>query len=133
VKPDERSFRIALIADRFVNPPPGGLDGLAAAAEAGWGVMQLPAADYPDALAGRMLAEVAEQVEEFSRHGYDFVVVGECGGLASALAEVGLPVPDQIVPATADELLGLLKTRPAPPVSNWSWLSARTQSDDRPG
>jgi hypothetical protein len=133
VKPDERSFRIALVADHFVNPPPGGLDGLAAAAEAGWGVMQLPAADYPGELAARMLAEVAEQVEEFSRHGYDFVLVGECGGLAPALAAVGLRVPDQIVPATAHELLGLLKARPAPPASSWSWLTARTQPDDRPG
>jgi hypothetical protein len=130
VKPDERSFRIALIADRFVNPPPGGLDGLAAAAEAGWGVMQLPAADYPDALAARMLAEVAEQVEEFRRHGYDLVVVGECQGLAAALAAVGLPVPDQIMPVTAHELLGLLKARPAPPASSWSWLARR---GDRPG
>jgi len=133
VKPDERSFRIALVADHFVNPPSGGLDGLAAAAEAGWGVMQLPAADYPDALAARILAEVAEQVEEFSRHGYDFVVVGECGGLAAALAAVGLPVPDQIRPATADELLGLLNARPAPPASSWSWLTERTQPGGCPG
>ena len=130
MKPDERSFRIALVADRFVNPPPGGLDGLAVAAQAGWGVMQLPAADYPDEIAARVLAEIAEQAEEFSRHGYDFVVVGECRGLAAALAAVGLPVPDQIEPATADELLGLLKARPAPPASSWSWLAGR---GDRPG
>jgi hypothetical protein len=132
MKPDERSFRIALVADRFVNPPPGGLDGLAAAAQAGWGVMQLPAAVYPDALAERILAEVAEQVEEFSRHGYDFVVVGECGGLTAALAAVGLPVPDQILPSTAEELLGLLKARPAPPGSSWPWLAASTPPSDRP-
>jgi hypothetical protein len=123
VKPDERSFRIALVADRFVNPPPDGLDVLAVAAQAGWGVMQLPAADYPDEIAARVLAEVAEQVEEFSRHGYDFVVVGECGGLPAALAAVGLPVPDQIRPSTTEELLGLLQARPAPPGSSWSWLA----------
>jgi hypothetical protein len=34
VKPDERSFRIALVADRYVNPPPGGLDALAVLARA---------------------------------------------------------------------------------------------------
>jgi hypothetical protein len=130
VKPDERSFRIALVADRFVNPPPGGLDGLAAAAEAGWGVMQLPAADYPDALAARILAEIAEQVEEFTRHGYDFVVAGECAGLAPALAAVGVPVPDQITPATAAEMLDFLTGRPAPPASSWSWLARR---GDHPG
>lgn len=123
MKPDERSFRIALLADRFVNPPPGGLDGLAVAARAGWGVMQLPADDYPAQLAGRILAEVAEQLEEFSRHGYDFVLVGECGGLPAALDAVGLPVPDQIMPSTRQELLGLLMARPAPPGSSWPALA----------
>jgi hypothetical protein len=47
MKPDARSFRIALVADRYVNPPPGGLDAVAVAAQTGWGVMQLPADDYP--------------------------------------------------------------------------------------
>ena len=39
---DERSYRVALVADRYVNPAPGGLDGLAVLATAGWGAMQLP-------------------------------------------------------------------------------------------
>ena len=78
MKPDERSFRIALVADRYVNPPPGGAAArVAAAAEAGWGVMEPPPADYPADIAARLLAEVAEQAEEFSRHGYDLVLVGE--------------------------------------------------------
>jgi hypothetical protein len=95
VKPDERSFRIALVADRYVNPPPGGLDALAVLAEAGWGAMQLPADDYPAEIAARVLAEVTEQAEEFGRHGYDFVLVGDRDGLAEALAAAGLGVPDQ--------------------------------------
>lgn len=117
-------MRIALAADRYVNPPPGGLDGLAVFAEAGWGVMQLPAADYPPQTAARMLAEVAEQVEEFSRHGYELVVVGECDGLAVALAEVGVPLPDQIIPATAAELRGFLDSRPDPTAGHWARLVA---------
>jgi hypothetical protein len=123
VKPDERSFRIALVADRYVNPPPGGLDGLGVLAAAGWGVMQLPAEDFPAAITARILAEVAEQAEEFSRHGYDFVLVGECAGLVAALAAVGVAAPDQIVPSSAAELLAFLQARPAPPVSDWSWLA----------
>jgi hypothetical protein len=123
MKPDERSFRVALLADEFVNPPPGGVDGLAAAAQASWGVMQLPAADYPAEIAARMLAEVAEQLAEFSRHGYDFVLVGERDGLGEALAAAGLAVPDQITPASAAELAGYLAARPAPAVSTWSWLT----------
>ncbi len=117
MKPDARSFRIALVADRYVNPPPGGpdaVDAVAAAAEAGWGVMQLPPDDYPAEVTGPLLAEVAEQVEEFSRHGYAFVLVGGHPGLAGALARVGVPVPELITPATSVELLEFLNGRPAP-------------------
>jgi hypothetical protein len=123
VKPDERSFRIALVADRYVNPPPGGLDALGVLARTGWGAMQLPADDYPADIAGRVLAEVCEQAEEFSRHGYDFVLIGDRDGLAAALAAAGLTVPDQITPADAAELLEFLSARPAPAVASWSWLN----------
>lgn len=129
MKPDERSFRIALVADQYLNPPPGGLDGLAVLAEAGWGVLQLPTGDYPADIAARILAEVAEQLEEFSRHGYDFVVVGECDGLSPALAAVGLPVPDQITPSSTADLLGFLTARPVPPARSWTWLSADDPAD----
>jgi hypothetical protein len=123
VKPDERSFRIALIADRYVNPPPGGLDALAVLARADWGAMQLPADDYPADIADRALAEVTEQAEEFSRHGYDFVLIGDRDGLAEALAAADLAVPDKILPADAAQLLDFLTARPAPAVSSWSWLN----------
>jgi hypothetical protein len=124
VKPDERSFRIALVADRYVNPPPGGLDALAVLATADWGAMQLPADDYPADIAARVLAEVTEQAEEFSRHGYDFVLIGDRDGLAEALAAAGLAVPDQIVPSDAAQLLDFLNGRRSPAVSSWSWLNA---------
>jgi len=111
---DERSYRIALTADRYVNPEPDGLDGLGVLAEAGWGVIQLPAEDYPAAVADRILAEVAEQVQEFHRHGYDLVLVGENDKLAGALAAVGVAVPDQVVPASAAGLRAFLDARPLP-------------------
>ena len=95
---DARSFRVALTADAYVNPPPGGVDGLAVLDEAGWGVMQLPAADYPAGMTGRILADIAEQVLEFHRHGYDIVLVGEHAGLAGALADVAVPFPAGISP-----------------------------------
>ncbi|HSS90177.1 MAG TPA: hypothetical protein VLL69_12730 [Streptosporangiaceae bacterium] len=117
MKPDGRSFRIVLAADRYVNPPPGGLDAVAVAAQAGWGVMQLPADDYPPEVAGPLLAEVAEQMEEFTRHGYGFVLVGERAGLAEALADAGVPLPDGISPGTAAQLAGFLDGRPAPRAS----------------
>lgn len=108
---DARSYRIALVADCYVNPAPGQLDGLAVLAAAGWGVMQLPADDYPAEVAQQLLAGIAEQVEEFSRHGYTFVLVGERDGLAAALAQAGLAVPDRITPASADELAAFLALR----------------------
>jgi hypothetical protein len=117
MKPDERSFRIMLVADGYVNPPPGGLDAVAVAAQTGWGVMQLPADDYPPEVAAPLLAEVAEQVEEFSRRGYGFVLVGERDGLAEALAHVGVGVPDGIAPASAAELREFLAAQPAPPAT----------------
>jgi hypothetical protein len=114
MKRDERSFRVALVADRFVNPPPDGVDGVAAATETGWGVVQLPADDYPDAVAQRLLFEVAEQLEEFSRHGYDIVLVGGRDGLAEALARVGLALPDAITPENFVALREFLDNRPEP-------------------
>jgi hypothetical protein len=114
MKPDARSFRVALVADRYVNPPPGGPDAVAVAMQAGWGVMQLPPGDYPAEVTGALLAEVAEQVEEFYRHGYAFVLVGDCPGLTDALARVGVAVPDQITPPTSVQLLEFLQRQPAP-------------------
>ena len=112
---DERSFRVALVADRYVNPPAGGLDGLAVLAAAGWGVMQLPDDAYPAEVARLLLAEVAEQVEEFSRHGYLFALVGERDGLGEALARAGVAVPPRVVPASAAELSEFLAAQPVPP------------------
>ena len=111
---DDRSYRVALVADRYVNPAPGQPDGLAVLAAAGWGVMQLPDDGYPAEVARQLLAGIADQVEEFSRHGYTFVVVGERDGLAEALAGAGVAVPDGIVPATAAELGEFMAAQPVP-------------------
>src|SRR6266567_8423301 len=110
---DARSLRVALVADRYVNPPPGGIDGIDAAAGTGWGVVQLPSDDYPPAVAQRLLFEVAEQAEEFARHGYDLVLVGGREGLAEALARVGLAVPEDISPGSLVELREFLGGRPS--------------------
>lgn len=112
---DERSYRVALVADRYVNPAPGQFDGLSVLAATGWGVMQLPDDGYPAEVAQQLLAGIAEQIEEFSRHGYAFIVVGERDGLTEALALVGVAVPDRIAPASAAELGDFLAAQPIPP------------------
>jgi hypothetical protein len=114
MKRDERSFRVALMADSYVNPGPDGVDGVAAAAQTGWGVVQLPPDDYPADLVTLLLFEVAEQAEEFARHGYDLVLVGHCEGLAEALARVGLGLPDGTAPGSTAQLLEFLRARPTP-------------------
>jgi len=78
-------------------------------------VMQLPDDAYPAEVAGLLLAEIAEQVEEFSRHGYVFVLVGERDGLGEALARVGVGLPPRVEPASAGELSEFLAAQPDPP------------------
>ena len=105
---DARSFRVALVASGLVNPSPGGIDALAVLEQEDWGVLQLPAADYPDEVAAPLLDEVAEQTGEFARHGYRLAIVGACTGLDEALARHGVASLLRIEPSTADELRAFL-------------------------
>ena len=111
---DRRSYRVALVADRYLNPPKGGLDAIPILLEAEWGAMQLPADDYPSAVARPLLEQVAEQVEEFHRRGYDAVVIGKREGLDEALAAAGVPRLDRIEPANARSLRAFLSRRKPP-------------------
>lgn len=113
-EPDSRSFRVALVADAYVNPPPGGLDVIAVLIEAGWGAVQLPADNYSNEIAAPLLEQVAEQTEEFHRRGYDVVIIGSRAGLDDALAALSVPRPDQISPTSAGELQAFLRKRPPP-------------------
>jgi hypothetical protein len=105
---DARGYRVALITDELVNPPEGGIDGLAELERAGWGAMQLPSRAYPDAVARPMLEQAAEQAEEFARHGYTLAVVGRRPGLAKALAAYGIRDLPVIAPRSAEELRAFL-------------------------
>lgn len=105
---DARSFRVALVTSELLNPADGGLDALAVLEREDWGALQLPAADYPDEVAGPLLDQVAEQAEEFARHGYRLVIVGAREGLDEALARRSLDPLPQSSPATADELRAFL-------------------------
>ena len=108
---DERGRRVAVVADELVNPTVGGLDAMAVLEHGGWGVIQLPAAWFPEAVAAPLLEQVAEHVEEFVRHGYDVVLVGEGAGLEQALAAVHVAPPDAVSPHTAAELHAFLAAR----------------------
>lgn len=111
---DRRSFRVALVADEYLNPPPRGLDVIPILLEGDWGVIQLPADVYPREVAVLLLEQVAEQTEEFHRHGYDVVVIGSRAGLEEALAAVGLTKLERIKPTSARSLESFLRKRPPP-------------------
>lgn len=111
---DKRSYRVALVADNYLNPPAGRLDAVPILLEADWGAIQLPANDYPSPVAEPLLEQVAEQVEEFHRRGYDTVLIGRRDGLDEALAAVGVPHLDRIEPAGPAALRAFLRKRPPP-------------------
>jgi hypothetical protein len=111
MQPDERGFRVALVADDLVNSAPPDFDALRVLERAGWGAIVLPPTWYPEDVAVELLNQVAEQVEEFVRHGYEVVCVGSCEALADALGRLGVDMPDTIAPAGEAELLTFLANR----------------------
>jgi hypothetical protein len=101
---DARSYRVAVVADRFVNPGLGEWDALPLLSELGWGVIQLPSDKYPDAVAMPLITQVAEHVDEFLRHGYQVVLIGERAGLDDALKELRVAPLRTCDPATGSDL-----------------------------
>jgi hypothetical protein len=108
-----------------LNPPDRALDLIPILLEAKWGVIQLPADVYPREVAAPLLEQVAEQTEEFHRHGYDVVVIGRRTGLKEALAAAGVPRLDQLEPVNAGALQAFLRDRPAPRAGRASKRKAR--------
>jgi hypothetical protein len=109
VEGDERGWRVALIAGELVNPADGGVDGLNVLERAGWGAIQLPAAEYGPQVAGPLLEQAAEQADEFARHGYTLAVVGGRDGLDEALDRFGISGLPFIDPASEKELAAFLR------------------------
>lgn len=105
---DARGFRVAIVTSELVNAPSDDLDALAVLTEADWGIIQMPAIDYPDHVAAALLLQVAEQAEEFHRHGYRLAVVGHRDGLAEALTRCGVALPPAVEPTSSAELRDFL-------------------------
>jgi hypothetical protein len=109
---DQRGFRIALVSDDLVNPAAGGFDALDVLRQEGWGAIQLPPAWYPADVAAPLLEQIAEHVDEFARHGYQLVLLGDRPGLAEALDRIGVAVADPVHPRSAEQLREFLQARP---------------------
>ena len=101
---DDRGYRVAIVASEYVNPAAGGVDALQVLSQLDWGLIQLPAADYPPTVAAPLLDQVAEQAEEFARHDYTMALIGDRDGLTEALARYGLEPPPQLTPRSAKAL-----------------------------
>jgi hypothetical protein len=73
---DVRGWRVALVPESLINPPPaaGGrrFDALGLLEASGYGVLQLPPAGDHRLL----LAVIADQIAEYAHHGYAVVAVG---------------------------------------------------------
>ena len=108
---DARGWRIALVHDALVNPGAGAAqtlpDVMGALGAAGYGVLQLP----PDGAHSLLLAVIADQVAEYSHHGYAVVAIGleaQPGGglhwrtLSALLRHRGAPLPPRHLVRTAD-------------------------------
>jgi hypothetical protein len=82
---DVRGWRIALVPDTLVNPPPRRSaqlpDALGALRTSGHGLLQLP----PPGEHRLLLAVIADQVQEYAHHGYAVVAVGVRGEMGDGL------------------------------------------------
>lgn len=112
---DARSFRVALIADEFVNPGPGDVDGLSVLDDEGWGAIQLPPDTYPSEVSAAILEHIAEEVDEFLRNGYDVVLIGSRRGVEEALRTRSISKLPEVRPSSSDEIRAFLRGRPPPP------------------
>jgi hypothetical protein len=86
VTDDARGGRVAVVADALLEER---LDGLR---RDGWGVIQLPPAELPEAETREWLELTAEQVAEYRRTGYEVMLVDDGvwrDRLAAALATLG--------------------------------------------
>ena len=89
---DPRSRRVAVVADALLEEMAGEL------ARAGYGMIQLPPAGLEPSVRDAWLEQVAEHVAEFSRTGYEVVLVDDGSSeplLSHALRALGAPAPAQ--------------------------------------
>jgi hypothetical protein len=127
---DTRSFRVALIAEEFVNPGPGGIDGLSVLGEEGWGAIPLPPASCPNDVANEILEHIGDEVEEFFRNRYDLVLmlIGSRDGIEHALLARNISAVPTIRPTSTEEIRAFLTSRPPPPAGGQTEISPRAET-----
>ncbi|MCY7303638.1 MAG: hypothetical protein LH654_11525 [Thermoleophilia bacterium] len=84
---DPRSEKVAVV------PEASFVELLPELPAAGYGLMQLPPADLAPSTAAEAVGQLAEQVAEYRRNGYEVVLAGTgawCAELDAVLARLGL-------------------------------------------
>ncbi len=115
---DVRSGRVALLTAALLNERDPGLDTLAVLETEGWGVVGLPADDYPETVSEALLDQAAEQAAEFARHRYLLAGVGEPSrALIAALAAHGVGPLPWIAPRHDDDLRAFLRALTSTPLA----------------
>jgi hypothetical protein len=107
---------MAVVGHELVNAPSRG-DVLEALERSGWGAIVLPPSWYPEEVSGALLEQFAEHIEEFVRHGYDVVCIGDCEGLREPLIRLALGMPEVIPAEPGSELVEALTRRASKPVA----------------
>lgn len=118
---------MALIADEFVNPGPGGIDGLPVLEGEGWGAIPLPPDSCPNEVASEILEHIGDEVEEFFRNRYDLVLIGSRGGIEDALMARNISAVPTIRPTSTEEIRAFLRGRPSPPARGQARMSRRVE------
>ena len=108
---DRRGWRMALVPDVLLNPPPRARarfpDVLRVLEDSGYGVLQLP----PPGRHALLLAVIADQVAEYAHHGYAVVAIGMRGRsgdglhwrpLAALLSRRGTALPPRCLIGNGD-------------------------------
>jgi hypothetical protein len=98
---DGRSRRVAVVPDAVLNPAGATDDGLAALAEAGWGVVALPQPGLPEDVEGPLLAAVADQLAVYLDDGYEVAMADPDDPLAVRLGAVLAAEGRRIGPLTS--------------------------------
>jgi hypothetical protein len=125
---DARGFRVALVADEFVNPGPGGMDALSVLEGEGWGAIPLPPESCPNDVATEILEHIGDEVEEFFRNRYDLVLIGSRGGIEEALMARNILAVPTIRPTSTEEIRAFLRGRPSPPADAQAGMSPQVEN-----
>jgi signal recognition particle subunit SEC65 len=115
---DSRSFKLAIIADYFVNPNryvnlPLNTVVYDVLRDLGYGILKMPETNYPSEKTAEYLIPVMDQAEEYIKRGYQVIAVGLSEArdfgihyslISSESAKRGVPAPRLVLFSATENL-----------------------------